>query len=65
MEVIETLESYRIGKEKLINLRRSHTSISEFEVQEIIDQNRNSRERISSFVDHMLNKMREQIDGAH
>ena len=65
MEVINNLESYRIGKEKLINSRRNIENVSEWEIQEIIEQNRNNRDRIFSFVDHMLNKMREQIGGAH
>ena len=65
MEVINNLECYRIGKEKLINSRRNIENVSEWEIQEIIEQNRNNRDRIILFVDHMLNKMREQIGGAH
>ena len=65
MEVINNLESYRIGKEKLISSRRNIENVSEWEIQEIIEQNRNNRDRIFSFVDHMLNKMRGQIGGAN
>lgn len=65
MEVIESLESYHVGKEKLINARRSVEHVSEYEIHEIIDQNRHSRDRINTFVEHMLEKMREQIGGSH
>ncbi len=65
MEVIESLESYHIGKERLVNARRHIEHVSDYEIQEIIEQNRNNRERINDFVEHMLEKMREQIGGAH
>lgn len=65
MEVIESLENYHVGKERLINARRHIEHVSEHEVQEIIDQNRHNRELINDFVEHMLERMREQIGGAH
>jgi predicted translin family RNA/ssDNA-binding protein len=63
MEVISNLENYQVGKEKLINYRRNIDNVSQWEIQEIIDKNRENRERITAFVDHMLEKMREQISG--
>jgi len=64
MEVIENLESYHVGKERLINARRHIEYVSESDIQDIINQNRHNRERINTFVEHMLEKMREQIGGA-
>ncbi|OFI34209.1 hypothetical protein [Alteromonas lipolytica] len=63
MEVIYNLENYQIGKEHLINMRRNVENISQFDVQEIIEQNRHNRERINAFVEHMLEEMRGQISG--
>jgi hypothetical protein len=65
MEVIDKLESYQVGKETLINARRNIENVSERNIQEIIEQNRDNRKRINVFVEHMLRKMREQIGGAH
>ena len=65
MRAIDGLESYHVGKEKLINARRNIEHVSEYEIQEIIDQNRHSRDQINIFVEHMLEKMREQIGGSH
>ncbi len=63
MEVIGNLENYHVGKEKLINARRNIENVSQQEIQEIIVRNRDNREKITSFVNHMLEKMRGQIGG--
>ncbi len=65
MEVIENLESYHIGKERLINARRHIEHVSSYEIQDIIEQNSHNREKVNIFVERMLEKMREQIGGAH
>ena len=64
MEAIENLEKYRAGKEDLIFARRDLSSIEQWKIQEIIDENQNNREKITAFIDLMLNKMRAQISGA-
>jgi len=63
MEVIENLENYHVGKERLISTRRNIENVSQLDVQEIIEQNRHNREKINRFVEHMLSEMREQISG--
>lgn len=63
MDAISSLENYHVGKEKLINTRRNIANVSEWEVHEIIEQNRHNRERINTFVKHMLGEMRGQISG--
>ncbi len=63
MEVIENLENYHVGKERLINTRRNIENVSKWDVQEIIEQNRHNREKINRFVEHMLSEMREQVSG--
>lgn len=63
MDAISSLENYHVGKEKLINTRRNIANVSEREVHEIIEQNRHNRERINTFVEHMLGEMRGQISG--
>lgn len=63
MEVIGSLENYHVGKERLINARRDIEGVSPWEVRDIIDQNRENRERITNFVNHMLEEMRGQISG--
>lgn len=61
MEVIYNLENYQIGKEKLINARRSTENITDSNIQEIIVQNRENKDKIAKFVNHMLEEMRTQI----
>jgi Glu-tRNA(Gln) amidotransferase subunit E-like FAD-binding protein len=63
MEVIENLENYHVGKERLINTRRNIENVSQGDVQEIIEQNRHNREKINTFVEHMLDEMRSQVSG--
>ena len=63
MEVIESLENYRSGKEQLIFARRDLANIDQWQIEEIISENRNNRERITKFVNIMLEKMRAQIGG--
>lgn len=63
MGVIESLENYHVGKERLINTRRNIENVSQCDVQEIIEQNRHNREKINTFVEHMLSEMRGQISG--
>jgi Glu-tRNA(Gln) amidotransferase subunit E-like FAD-binding protein len=63
MEVIDSIENYHVGKEKLINARRNIENVSQWDVQEIIEQNRDNREKINTFVEHMLEEMRRQISG--
>jgi len=63
MEVIDSLENYHVGKEKLINARRNIENISQGDIQEIIEENMHNRIKIALFVDRMLDKMREQIGG--
>ena len=65
MNAIEDLEQYRSGKEGLIFARKDLANIDQWQIQEIIDQNRNNRERIRAFVNLRLDKMRTQIGGAH
>jgi len=64
MNVIEAFEQYRCGKEELIFARKDLTNIDNWEIREIISHNRENRERITAFVDLMLEKMRTQIGGA-
>jgi hypothetical protein len=63
MDVIDSLENYHVGKEKLINTRRNIENVSQGEIHEIIERNRHNRERINTFVEHMLDEMRGQISG--
>lgn len=63
MEVITNLENYRVGKEQLIDARRSLENVTLNEIEDIIEHNRDNRQKISLFVDHMLEKMRAQIGG--
>lgn len=62
MQAIERFDSYQIGKERLVNARRIN-DINQWEVEQIIEQNRHSREQINAFVNRMLDKMRNQIGG--
>lgn len=62
MQAIERFDSYQIGKERLVNARRINV-IDQWEIERIIEQNRNSREQINAFVNRMLDKMRNQIGG--
>lgn len=62
MVAIERLEGYRVGKEQLVHARRMN-DIHQWEIEQIIEQNRNSREQINAFVNRMLGKMRSQIGG--
>jgi hypothetical protein len=64
MNVIEAFEQYRCGKEELIFARKDLTNIDDWEIREIINHNRENRERITAFVNLMLVKMRTQIGGA-
>lgn len=63
MEIIDSLENYRVGKERLVKVKNNNESGSPINVQEIIDQNRENRKKLNTFADHMLEKMREQIGG--
>jgi Glu-tRNA(Gln) amidotransferase subunit E-like FAD-binding protein len=63
MKVIENLENYHVGKERLINTRRNIENVSQWDVQEIIKQNSHNREKINTFVEHMLDEMRSQVSG--
>ncbi len=63
MEVIENLENYHVGKERLINTRRNLENMSQWDIQEIIEKNRHNRDKINTFVEHMLGEMRGQISG--
>lgn len=60
---IENIERYSDGKEQLILARRNINQIDERQVQKIIDDNRQNKESITTFVDLMLEKMRSQIGG--
>ena len=63
MEVIENLENYQVGKERLINTSRNIENVSQWDLQEIIEQNRHNREKINTFAERMLEEMRGQVSG--
>lgn len=65
MSAIEDLENYRSGKEQLIFARRDLANIDQWQIEEIIGENRHNRERITNFVNMMLEKMRAQIGGTN
>jgi hypothetical protein len=63
VEIIEALkefEDYRVGKERLVTFRRT-ADLPPWQIQEIIDGNRERRELIKSFTDRMLEKLRTQV----
>ncbi len=64
MEVIESLENYKVGKERLIDARKYIEDVPEPDIQDIISQNQHSREQINIFVELMLEKMRRHINGS-
>lgn len=61
MQVIDSFEKYRFGKEFLVNSTRGSDGIFEFDIQKIIRENKENREKINRFIDHMLNEMRSKI----
>ena len=63
MNVIENIESYRDGKERLILARQNLNHVDEWQSPEIIDGNRQHKESITKFVELMLEIMRSQISG--
>lgn len=63
MEVIENFENYHVEKERLINTRSNIENVSQWDVQEIIEQSRHNREKINTFVERMLKEMRGQVSG--
>jgi hypothetical protein len=64
MNAIKAFEQYRYGKEELIFARKDLATVDNWEIREIINQNRENRESITAFVNLMLDKMRTQIGGA-
>ncbi len=63
MNAIENIESYKDGKEQLILMRQNLNYIEDWQIEEIINGNRQHKESITKFVDLMLEKMRSQIGG--
>jgi hypothetical protein len=63
MSAIENIESYRDGKKQLILVRQNLNYVEGWQIQEIINGNRQHKESISKFVNLMLEKMRSQIGG--
>lgn len=63
MSAIENIENYRNGKEQLILARENINQVGDWQIQEIIDGNRQHKESITKFVELMLDKMRSQIGG--
>ncbi|GJQ50485.1 MAG: hypothetical protein H3C64_05265 [Candidatus Kuenenia stuttgartiensis] len=60
MNALRTFEGYRVGKERLVFVRRSE-NLDRGQIQEVIDNNRGNRDIINSFTDSMLQKMRERL----
>ncbi|MCF6150443.1 MAG: hypothetical protein E3K37_17545 [Candidatus Kuenenia sp.] len=60
MDALRTFEDYRVGKEKLVSVRRFE-SLDRCQIREVIDNNRGNRDIINSFTNSMLQKMREQL----
>ncbi len=64
MGVIESLEGYQFGKERLIGVRASLEGVEPSEVQELIAQNAENRDRINTFIENMRHSMRRQMSHA-
>lgn len=62
MENLKAFEEYQVGKQRLISLRNLN-SIDVWEINNLIEQNRQRREQISTFTNNMLEIMRIQIGG--
>lgn len=62
MIAIEQFEAYQIGKERLVHARRMDDVPQEM-INQLIDQNRGSREQINLFASRVLDMMRGQIGG--
>ncbi len=63
MVAIDSIENYSDGKEQLIFARQNINHIDQWQIEEIINTNRENKERITKFVNIMLSKMRSQIGG--
>lgn len=62
LESLSSFESYRFGKEKLVNTR-AIDDIEDYGVNQIIERNREARNQITEFTEFMLEEMRNQISG--
>ena len=63
MAAIESIENYSDGKEQLILARQNINTVAQWQVEDIIETNRQNKDRITNFVNLMLGKMRSQIGG--
>ena len=64
MNAIEELKDYRSGKEQLIFARGDLSNIDDWQIEQIIEENRHIKDRITRFVNTMLENMRAQIGGS-
>ena len=64
MATLKAFEEYRIGKERLITLR-NFNNVDNNQINNLIESNRDNREKISNFTETMLQKMRKQIGGGN
>jgi len=62
MGTIKAFEEYQIGKERLITYR-NFNNINTEQLNDLVEINRDNREKISNFTDSMLQKIRKQIGG--
>lgn len=60
IKALKEFEDYRVGKERLVTVRRT-ADLPPWQIQEIIEGNRERRELIKSFTNKMLEKLRTQI----
>jgi primosomal protein N'' len=61
IEIIKNLEEYDTGKEKLIAARREHAA--EWEIQMLIDSNRQRKDRCLELIETINNSIRNTIKG--
>ncbi|AOS97374.1 hypothetical protein AUP74_01944 [Microbulbifer aggregans] len=60
INALEDFENYRVGKEKLVSIRRV-SDIEHWQIDQIIQDNLCNKDRISQFSEEILNKMRGRL----
>jgi hypothetical protein len=65
-EILKTFGDYRLGKKTLIDLRKERIGrniIHDYEIRELIDGNRQTREHLRHYLPQMMGCLRSQIAG--
>ncbi len=60
IEALKAFEDYQIGKDRLVTCRRT-ADLTDEQIQEIIESNRESRDLIRRLTESMLDKLRTQL----